>query len=420
MARRSFKKKVLRYESTDEKYKAVTEKILGEIGTVNRKKAMEFIEHLKACGIKPSRHRHYIKILRDLDVYGKSYNRLSRKHLEQIISQWYEKYKPRTVTTYKCCLKRFYRWLYNGDCDEGEYPEVVRWIKLDRVKKNLGKQVLTKEEVYRFIEVCENQRDRALLMVLWDSGCRIGELLNLKIGDIELCQQYASIRVNGKTGERKIHLVESLPELQLWLQMHPKSNNPDKPLWIDLKDGEKPIQPPTVLKLVRKYAGKAGLNKKVSPHSFRHSRATELAKVLTEQELKVRFGWIQDSKMASTYVHLSGKDVENKILSLYGVAQPEPSSQLTEEVVKVCPRCRTRNSPIARYCMNCSLALDVKVAIEHEKLKKEQDSILAEIVSRVIAREPMLVAETVRELGLEERIIEVYQTLNQLVKGNRP
>ncbi len=57
---------------------------------------------------------------------------------------------------------------------------------------------------------------------------------------------------------------------------------------------------------------------------FRHSRLTHLAKILTEQELKVFAGWVQSSKMAGTYVRLSARDTDEAILGkVYGIKKEE-------------------------------------------------------------------------------------------------
>lgn len=60
--------------------------------------------------------------------------------------------------------------------------------------------------------------------------------------------------------------------------------------------------------LFKKAARKTKIRKRCNPHIFRHSRATLLAQHLTEAQLKQVFGWTQSSKMASVYVHLSGRD----------------------------------------------------------------------------------------------------------------
>jgi len=61
--------------------------------------------------------------------------------------------------------------------------------------------------------------------------------------------------------------------------------------------------------------------KKVHPHKLRHSRATFLASKLTEAQMNQIFGWKQGSDMPSIYVHLSGRDMDDAILGVYGFSR---------------------------------------------------------------------------------------------------
>ena len=61
------------------------------------------------------------------------------------------------------------------------------------------------------------------------------------------------------------------------------------------------------------------MKKRIYPHLFRHYRTTRLANVLTEAQLKQLFGWVQVSRIATTYVYLSGRDVDNALLKLHGM-----------------------------------------------------------------------------------------------------
>ncbi len=74
-----------------------------------------------------------------------------------------------------------------------------------------------------------------------------------------------------------------------------------------------------------KISRKAGINKKIHPHLFRHSRATYMANYLTEAQMNQYFGWVQGSGMPAVYVHLSGRDVDDAILKANGFTKPESS-----------------------------------------------------------------------------------------------
>ncbi|MEM3531382.1 MAG: zinc ribbon domain-containing protein, partial [Nitrososphaerales archaeon] len=82
--------------------------------------------------------------------------------------------------------------------------------------------------------------------------------------------------------------------------------------------------------------------------------------------------WTQASKMASIYVHLSGRDVDNALLALHGLTNSEKQEEKLK--LKICPRCDEKNSPDAKYCKRCALTLDVET-MEWEN--KSMDMLLA-------------------------------------------
>jgi len=110
--------------------------------------------------------------------------------------------------------------------------------------------------------------------------------------------------------------------------------------------------------ILRKIAKRAGIRKKVNPHAFRHARATHLAKFLTEAQMKEFFGWVQDSDMASVYVHLSGRDVDRAILQLYGMQVDEEKEENGKLLPKKCLRCGEINPATNKVCRRCFFPLD--------------------------------------------------------------
>jgi len=86
----------------------------------------------------------------------------------------------------------------------------------------------------------------------------------------------------------------------------------------------------------------AGVNKRVNPHNFRHSRATRLANHLTEAQMSHFFGWTQGSKMSATYVHLSGRDVDAAILESYGI-KAQQQTEANKLAPRKCDQCQAEN-----------------------------------------------------------------------------
>jgi len=117
---------------------------------------------------------------------------------------------------------------------------------------------------------------------------------------------------------------------------------------------------------------------------LRKARATHLASKLTEAQMCEYFGWIQGSDMPFTYVHLSGRDIDDAILKLHGKI-PKDNNAI-EFKLKKCPRCFHENPPDSNFCMTCHLPLDEKTAIEIEQKKKEfiSTTITNEIIEKMV------------------------------------
>jgi len=103
--------------------------------------------------------------------------------------------------------------------------------------------------------------------------------------------------VNGKTGSRRVRIIASVPALATWLNNHLLRDNPNSALWISqgTRDRNLPLKYRTAAWIIKRVARETGIKKRVYPHLFRHSRATELAKHLTEVQMKQMFGWVQGS-----------------------------------------------------------------------------------------------------------------------------
>ncbi len=214
-----------------------------------------------------------------------------------------------TQITIRSVLYSFWRWRF-GRKDQ-EFPS---WLRIPISKRNVNHKdhadVLTPEEIAQLADHAVNLRDKALIWVLYETGGRIGEVLTLRIGDVERTD-YGAIRLyfpTGKTGRRTVPLFEAaVPNLLLWLKNHPRRDDKNAPLWCSVQQavGE-PIGYRMVVKVLRKAADRAGISKPINPHNFRHSRATAVAQnpQVSTSVLEKFFGWQPGSPMAKTYVHL--------------------------------------------------------------------------------------------------------------------
>jgi site-specific recombinase XerD len=350
----------------------------------NKKILYEFYEYLVAEGLSKGRIAKYLwhlmKISEWMNKSFKKANKTDVIKLIQVIEN--QKYTAHTKHDYKIVVKRFFKWLRGSK----NYPDEVEWIKTTIKETNtiIPDELLTEEDINKLIEVAKHPRDKAMIAFLYESGCRVGELLSLQIRHVVFDEFGAIVTLNGKTGMRKIMVVSSVPHLSTWIENHPFNDTSDSPLWIAISNHNRsdPVLYPNFRRILNRLGRKAKINKKMNPHAFRHSRATHMASHLTEAQMNNYFGWVQGSKMAGTYVHMSGRDMKNAILKMNGLKSKEEVKQAFSP--KKCKRCEMVNSPTGKFCMRCGSPLDIKTVISVEKKMKESNEIMTALLKDLL------------------------------------
>ncbi len=396
------------YEAIRHQYEAKlvsTEKRIenSEITERNKQLLFEFRDFLILQGVKAPRiEKHLDNLGRVLKWLGKDADKATKRDIEVIVAKIT---RSRTISDwtkydYKRSIKAFWTWL--------GMEELVKDIKNPTPKNNLPKEVLTEEEIKKMIEAADNLRDKAMIAVLYESGTRRGEFLSLRIRDVVFDDYGAVIKVRGKTGERRIRLVSSVPYLLRYLDIHPRKDDPDAPLWVKMwypGKGE-PVNYNTFSAQLKNIAKKAGIKKKVHMHIFRHSRATVLANYLTEAQMCEYFGWVQGSDMPRIYIHLSGRDVDDAILRIYGLAKDNKQKPLLSPVA--CPRCNMLNEGGARFCSRCGLPLteDAQVDVIAEELlvREFHDALLNDEIFREVMQKLKPFITSILRKEIEKRL----------------
>ncbi len=227
---------------------------------------------------------------------------------EKVIGSYLEslfkkKYNKSSIIRKIISLRNFYRYLVKIKKINNNPFEYILTPKKE--KKIPG--VLTEKEVELILESvdCGNffgLRDRAIMELLYSSGIRVNELVNLNTNDIDFINE--EIKVLGKGNKERIIPVGSVAInfLQKYLKELKKISQ-DKILFIN--KSKKRLTTRSIELIIKKYAKKVGILKKVTPHTLRHSFATHLldrgADLRSVQEL------LGHSNLSTTqiYTHLS-------------------------------------------------------------------------------------------------------------------
>lgn len=275
--------------------------------------------------------------------------------------------------SYKAKLMRFFLWI---GFQKKDIADLLK--KKKDIKKTLKKSdLLTKEEIRLILDKkMKRPIEKALFILLLETKARKSEIRTLKIKDIVFYESYAMVYIrNSKTSQRNIPIVESIPYLTRYLEDHPLIDNPEAPFFVSFYDGKFREYSVNAFNGIIKRRTKNML-KRVYPHLLRHTGLTEMAKHLTEFQLKQLAGWSMDSKQASRYVHLSNQDLENKVLELHGIKPPEEQEEVKHIEIVRCPRCDFANSDLDKYCSRCGSVLDIKTIIQQDKEAVKVENIL--------------------------------------------
>nr|MDQ3853588.1 site-specific integrase [Thermoproteota archaeon] len=328
-------------------------------------------------------------------------------------------------------LIRFFRWLHYPDIHphtKRPKPDVVQNIsKIKRLEKDIYKptDMWTEEDDVLFYKYCPSVRDRCFWAVLRDTGCRVHELLKLKVKDIvieKLDSGYhtARIMVNGKTGTRNVTITNSYPYLKEWLTHgHPYGSNPNAPLFCGIgkkSNGRRIVNTSTMFNIyVNHYRKivfpklledplvseddkrkiKELLQKPWNPHARRHTAATEVSKAFKDAVLIDQYmGWSRTGNTRVKYQHYFSDDAHIAKLEADGFL-PKGSSDAAKkrkELLrpKPCPNCSEPNKPESRFCAKCKFVLSFDAYNEKVQDTENMKKTVAEIQTKQTAFETIL------------------------------
>jgi integrase/recombinase XerD len=364
----------------------------------------KFLNNCIATGLGELRIKKYKQELGWLSsALEGNFDKATREDIERLVVKINQnkKWSEYTKYDYKVAIKKFYKWFNGGE----ECSPIAKWIptKISKCKQKLPDDLLTEEEVKKMVEFAPTIRDKAFVITLYETGCRNGEMLSLKIKNVSFESQGTILRVHGKTGDRRVMTIMATPYLRDWMNNHPEKDNPNASLWIML-DGKALTQAGSSA-MLKRIARKAKIKKKVNPHNFRHTRATHLANYLTEAQMKEYLGWTQSSDMASVYVHLSGRDTDNAILEMHGLKKEDKKKSQKLKPQK-CMRCGDINKSTSKFCDKCGAILDLKTAVEFEKQRKDEKDILHLFVQKIVEKNPKQSIKILEEFpkGMLERL----------------
>ena len=237
---------------------------------------MKLEKHLSANTIESymrdlAQFAHFI--LHRYDVEPKRVEReMIERYMEWIYSRGREKSsQARNLSG----IKSFYNFLLLSDIIESSPAEHILPPKAARHLPD----TLSVEEIDRIISTIDHSttkglRDRAILEVLYSCGLRVSELCELKLSDLFFGEGY--IRVTGKGDKQRLVPISGIARdrIQLYLEQRHTDHRSEESVFLNNR-GTK-LTRVMIFTIIKQATQRAGITKKISPHTFRHSYATHL------------------------------------------------------------------------------------------------------------------------------------------------
>ena len=232
---------------------------------------------------------------------NKSPKDLNEDDAKLYLSELFESKSKNTIMLAAAALKFFYKEILNKDFSK---------VKIPKKDKTLP-EVLTKDEVKSIIDSADNEKSRLIISLLYSSGLRVSELVNLKVSDLNFQESIGWVRKGKGNKDRLFTLSQNLVnDVKKYLEGRQHEYVFSK---------EKPLTTRNIQKIISGVRKRAGINKKVTPHTLRHSYATHLLENGVDiRMIQVLLG---HSSLNTTqlYAHISSeqiKKIQNPLDSL--------------------------------------------------------------------------------------------------------
>lgn len=296
----------------------------------------DFEYHLRnEKGLSPNSIAAYLSDLSQYAIYLETnhqltkVNRIEKKHIELFIKHLKRKgLSAKSLSRKITSVKNFHRFCLLEKITQDDQSHDISMPKIERHLP----QILTSDEIDLMIESIDTQtplglRNRALLELIYGSGVRVSELLNMKISHIHITS--GLIDVLGKGNKERI--VPMGDQASYWLRKYVTDGRlrlkPDGHDYLFVNNQGKRLSRQGFFKLLKKLALNVGITKDISPHTFRHSFATHLLENGVDLRMVQDLLGHEDISTTQIYTHVNQKHIKDIYLKTHPRAKEEKTHE---------------------------------------------------------------------------------------------
>lgn len=258
---------------------------------------------LKMRGFSPLTVRNYSFFVEKFLAQnaGKEHTELNQDDAKVYLSGLFETKSKNTIMLAAASLKFYFSEVLKKEFSEVRIPKKDRKLP----------EVLSKEEVKKIIDACDTEKSKLMISLLYSAGLRVSELVNLKVGDVNFSENTGWVRKGKGSKDRVFTLSQGLAQnLKEYL-------NGREYQYIFSKS--KPLTTRNIQKIIKGLRERTGIDKKITPHTLRHSFATHLLEQGTDIRMIQALLGHASLNTTQVYTHVSTdqiKKVANPLDSL--------------------------------------------------------------------------------------------------------
>lgn len=231
-------------------------------------KVTMYLQAKRLEGLSDLTLKNYFYLLRKLAAFShKQVKDINLNDLRTFLFQECEGLKETTMQVKVTYLQSFFKWLTDEEMIDKDPSRKLPRIRVPQRLRN----ALTIEEVEKLRMACIDVRERAILEMLLATGCRLSELIGMNIEDLNFKDN--SIRVIGKGNKERIVFFNPRTKVHLDKYLENRKGNSDA-LFVGSRKPYNRLGSRAVEKIINKIATRAGFDKAVFPHLFRHTMAS--------------------------------------------------------------------------------------------------------------------------------------------------
>lgn len=249
---------------------------------------------LRIRGFSPLTVRNYSFFV---DKFFKFINKdpgsLNQEDVKKYLASLFDTKSKNTIMLAAASIKFLYKEILHKEISDVKMPK----------KDKILPEVLTKAEVSKLLSFTETKKSKLILALLYSSGIRVSELVNLKPGDLDFEEKIGKVRLGKGSKDRMFIISEELSkDIKQYLRK--------KKDYIYIFSKDKPLTTRNIQKIVKNTRQKAGISKKVTPHTLRHSFATHLLEEGTD--IRLIQSLLGHSSLSTTqiYTHVSTEQIK--------------------------------------------------------------------------------------------------------------